>query len=279
MAGRLTTGPATIRFTNAGHAPHALDLYRLAEGVTVERVLNDVRADDWSAFAADLADGGPGNGTPNIVSPGRSAVAVGDGLRAGTYAVMDGTPVLNGIPNFLQGFASSLTVTPATSAAQEPGSDGDVLITDTAVHLPRAITSGHGTFAVHYAGEHEFQLLRLRPGVTVRQAFDYWIRRFSGEEVAGPPPAQFVGGLSDLRPGVHGWVTLDLPPGRYGVWSIEDGNFTDIDNGVTATFTVRATGAPWPARAAAATLPEPAVAARLDVPPGKRCQLEGRRRR
>src|SRR5690242_5738466 len=80
--GRLTTGPATIHFTNRSHFPHALDLYRLAPGVTVRKVLSDVRANDWAAFGADLADGGPGNGNPNIISPGRSAVTVGDGLKA-----------------------------------------------------------------------------------------------------------------------------------------------------------------------------------------------------
>ena len=242
VAGRLTTGAATIRFTNGSHAPHALDLYRLSPGVTVEKLLTDVGDDDWSAFAADLADGGPGNGTPNIVSPGRTAVVVGDGLRAGAYALMDGTPGFNGVPNFAQGYATSIAVSDGPSGT-EPASDGDVLITDTAVHLPRAITRGHGTFAVHYQGDHEFQLLRLRPGATVRQAFDYWIARFSGEDVPGPPPAEFVGGLADLRPGVHGWVTLDLPPGVYGVWSIEDGDFTDVENGVTATFVVRADSA------------------------------------
>jgi len=88
-------------------------------------------------------------------------------------------------------------------------------------------------------GGNEFQLLRLRPGATVRQAFDYWIARFTGDTPPGPPPAQFVGGLSDLRPGVHGWVSIDLPPGTYGVWSIEDGDFTDVENGLIATFTVR----------------------------------------
>jgi hypothetical protein len=238
MAGHLTTGPATIRFTNSSHAPHALDLYRLAPGVTVAKVLRDVRNDDWAAFATDLADGGPGNGNPNIVSPGHTAVVVGDGLQAGTYAMMDGTPGSGGVPSFLQGYAATVTVTAASVPPPSPASDGEVLITDTAIHLPPAIRTGRGTFAVHYQGAHEFQLLRLRPGATVRQAFDYWFARFNGERPAGPPPAQFVGGLADLRPGVHGWVRLHLSPGTYGIWSIENGDFTDIDNGLTATFTV-----------------------------------------
>jgi len=242
IAGRLSSGPATIRFTNADGAPHALDLYRLAPGVTVGKLVSDVLAGDWAAFELDLADGGPGNGTPNIVSPGRTAVATGDGLRAGDYALVDGTPGLNGVPNFLQGFAAPVTVTAAPAPVAPPVADGVVHIADTGIELPPALCTGHGTFAVEYDGNHEFQLLRLRPGATVQKAFDYWFARFGGQRPAGPAPAEFVGGLADLRPGVHGWVTLDLPPGTYGIWSIEDGDTTDIENGLTATFTVRRNG-------------------------------------
>ncbi len=238
IAGELTEGPATIHFANGDRSPHALDLYRLSPGVTLERFMHDATSGDWDAFAADLADGGPGNGTPDIVGPGRSATVTGDGLRPGTYAVIDGTPGTNGVPNWLQGFATSLTVAGTDRRIAPPESDGTITVTDTAVHLPPAITTGRGTFAVHYDGDHELQLLRMRPGATVRQAFDYWMAVFGGQAPTGPPPAELVGGLADLRPGVHGWVTLDLPPGTYGVWSIVDGDFTDVYNGVTATFEV-----------------------------------------
>src|SRR5439155_9385943 len=174
--------------TNAAAAPHALDLYRLTPGVTVGQLLSAVRAGDWDAFAADLADGGPGNGTPNIVSAGHSTTVTGDGLVAGTYAMIDGTPGLNGVPNFLQGYASSLTVTATSTPDDPPTSDGDITITNTAVQLPAAITTGHGTFSVHFDGDHELQLLRLRPGVSVQQAFDYSIARISGDNPAVDPP-------------------------------------------------------------------------------------------
>jgi len=241
VAGHLDGGLATIRFTNDTDVVHVFDLYRLVPGATLETFLAAARAGDFEALQAMMADGGPGNGNPALVSPHQTAVATGDGLRPGTYVAVDGLPGADGVPNYLEGFATTITVGAGANPDRAPVDEGEVVIDDQAVHLPAAILDGHGTFAVRYAGArpHEFQLLRLHGDATVAQAWAYWSARFNGENPPGDPPADFVGGLADLRPGVHGWVTIDLPPGRYGVWSVTDGDFTDIYAGVVTTFTVQ----------------------------------------
>jgi len=209
----VPAGLISIRVVNKGKDMHHVTLLRLMDGKTAEDFTEAVDSDPayfvtkhltWIEFA----------GGPNAVIPGDSASAVVD-LEPGNYVVACIIPNPNGIPHVRQGMIKPLTVAGSASSGM---SEPEAAVTITArdyTFLPKpAIAAGTRTVRFVNAGTlpHEVVVVKLPPGKSVRD-FASTFTPFPEAVRNGTP----MGGLSGIEKGGHGYFTINLAPGHYGL--------------------------------------------------------------
>jgi uncharacterized cupredoxin-like copper-binding protein len=180
----VPAGPVQLSLLNNGDEPHHAQLFKLAEGATVEDL------------SAALADGGPealaelgvfAGGTALVDAGERSEADAVVALEAGRYVLLCFVPAPDGSP-----------------------SDAEVALFDYAFTTPRTL-DGDDVLTVTNEGTtepHEMIIGRLHDDATfldVRHALEH------GDEA----PATFVGGMQALPPGATAQLRLDLEAGRY----------------------------------------------------------------
>ncbi|HEX6105889.1 MAG TPA: hypothetical protein VFZ26_09910 [Gemmatimonadales bacterium] len=203
----IPAGLATWRLVNRGPSLHHVQLFKLAEGKTM---------DDW--FAALKAGGPPPQwatpaGGPNPAELGDTTTTV-MALEPGSYAMICFIPSADGVPHVMKGMARPLTVTPATgAAAAAPQADVVMKLVDYDFELSAPLTAGRHTIKVENAGPqpHEVAIVRLVEGKEPME-FAEW-----GERPVGPSPATIHGGVSAIMPGAEAFLEVDLEPGDYGL--------------------------------------------------------------
>jgi len=204
----LDPGWVTFHLANHGAEAHHLTLLRLEEGRTVTELvaaLRDGRPIDGIATWA---------GGPNAPMPGASSNATVQ-LTPGEYALICLVPSPDGVPHVFKGMVKEITVRDGPSAGAEPAADVEVTLRDYAFQMNREVTAGKHTIrAVNETTStepHEVVVARLAPGKTV-QDVNNWIH-----DMQGPPPAEFLGGISAIAPGQSGTFTVDFTPGEYAI--------------------------------------------------------------
>jgi hypothetical protein len=201
---QIPAGLTTIKLANRGTEYHHVQLIKLGEGKTLQDFLAlppDAPLPSWVSFA----------GGPNAVDPGgeTSATSV---LEPGRYAMLDWIPGPDGVPHMAKGMATELEVTGTVAAdLVEPSADLMITLVDYGYQVTTPISPGTHTVRVDNAGPqvHELTVLRLASGKSVDDLMG-WL-----ETMAGPPPAQALGGVTSIDVGQHAYFTATFEPGDY----------------------------------------------------------------
>ncbi len=228
----IPAGPITFRLINQGTEPHHLQLAKLPEGKTIADLQADMTAGKPTNWLIDA-------GGPNAAIPGDSTIAVAP-LDAGQYVLMCVIPSPDGTPHVAKGMIKSLQVTAASvPAAAEPIADITITLKDYAFELSTPFTSGKHTIKVVNAGpqSHEVVVLQFTPGKTMND-FMAWEQGGMKE----PPPGKFLGGVTGIAKGGHGYFFEELAPGDYALIcflpDIGDGK-PHLTHGMTQSFTIQ----------------------------------------
>ncbi len=206
MPTSLPAGPTTFRLVNQGRELHQLYLARLAAGKSAADLVKAMEAGGPPpSWAVDV-------GGPNGVNPGGTAPDVTLRLTPGHYAALCIIPSADGVPHVMKGMYADVTVMPGPRQASLPRSPDDtVTLQDYGYATSAPLTAGHHRLLVRNDGKlsHELELARLAPGKSPGD-IPAWI-----ENMKGPPPASFLGGVSPLAPGQENELSLTLTPGHY----------------------------------------------------------------
>jgi hypothetical protein len=232
---QISAGPTTFRLVNTGRELHHLTLMRLGEGKTVADVGAAMKQEGapptWITFV----------GGPNPAVPGGGTVEATVTLEPGNYVMVCLIPGADNVPHVNKGMLKPLTVVAngpgASAAASEPKSDIALALSDFTFTVSPAVTAGHHIFRVSNSAmqPHEAVLVKLEPGKTGADVLTW------ASKMVGPPPGQFLGGLSPMSPGGYAYFPVNLAPGSYSwmcfVPDAKDGK-PHVMHGMVKDFTV-----------------------------------------
>jgi plastocyanin len=225
----IDEGTLQVTFNNAGKELHVVGWQRLKAGTTFQAFSEAVQKDWESAMglkepASGLLQEQEENGvTTGVLSPGQGNTITTNLVKAGSYALLCYIPSPDGPPHLAKGMVAGLEVKASTPAPTpfDVKTDGEVTMTEYSFGtLPQALTKGKGTIKFANGGTepHNVNLFRFEPGKTFND-LDASIKAFFEDE--GPPPTAwpvvFLGGFFSIAPGTSVWLTIDLPPGTYGL--------------------------------------------------------------
>lgn len=228
----IDAGWTTFRFANHGPEPHHLSLVRLEGGHTVDDLVAAMR-DPGNTERISTPVGGPNAAMPH----GATSATVN--LTPGEYALLCLVPSPDGVPHIFKGMVKPITVRESSATAAAPRADVELTFSDYSFQLSAPITAGERTIrATTTPGStevHEVVVARLAPGRTVED-LNAWIH-----DMQGPPPAEFIGGVTALAPGLSNTFTVDFTPGEYAficpIPSSKDGQAHSM-KGMLHQFTV-----------------------------------------
>ena len=202
----IAPGVTAIRLVNQGMQDHNLILGHLAEGKTMQDMLDFMKVDSlgdppwltWRGSASGIAAQG-------------SNTTISD-LPAGRYVAICYMPdPADGRPHVTKGMIKELVVAGPRGDAPAPTADVEARTSDYKFTMP-ALTAGAHTIHVVNDGPttHEIQLIRLNEGATMES--------FMASLAPGsttPPPGVFLGGVGGLSRGAENYWAVTLEPGRY----------------------------------------------------------------
>jgi hypothetical protein len=203
----IAAGLTTLRIENKGTELHHLSLVRFVGGKTAADFVNAMKAGGSPpAWAHDI-------GGPNVAVPGGAQEATLM-LDPGNYAMLCYIPSADSVPHVMKGMLHPFVVTAHRGPrAAAPKADLTIHLADYAFAPSKPLTAGTHTIRVVNDGpqSHELVLARLAPGKTV-QELAAW-----AETMAGPPPAEPMGGATPMEKGREIWFTQTFTPGDYAV--------------------------------------------------------------
>lgn len=204
---QIPAGLTTLRLVTKGPEMHHATLIKLENGKTVDDFKQAIQKQGPPAAWMVMAGG------PNPPRPGGTTEET-QLLEAGNYVLVCFVPGPDGVPHIAKGMIRPMTVTPATNAqsATMPVPDVTVKLVDYGFEPSKPLTAGKHIIRIENDGSqaHELLLVRLAPGKSVEN-LAAWV-----EKMAGPPPAEPLGGIASIHPGGYGFITADLTPGDYG---------------------------------------------------------------
>lgn len=208
----VPAGLVTFSLTNAGSEPHAAQLYRLNDGITLGKFQGGMNAGIAVERSLATVVGGPAN-----VDAGDTAPIVNMVLEPGTYAVVCWVPDSAGVPHVFLGMVASFEVTGEVGPTVSlPAAEGTFELVDYEIGVPDDF-DGTGTFqVVNQGGEwHELVFAEIKEGSTVEEVVADINR---GKQQF---PASFAsrGGVMGLEVGGgEATIDLDLDDGRYVIF-------------------------------------------------------------
>lgn len=203
----IPAGPTTFRLINEGTELHHLQLAKLPEGKTMADVEAGMASGEAMGWLIET-------GGPNAVVPGDSTIAIAP-LEAGQYVLMCVIPSPDGTLHVAKGMIKPLQVTAdGVTTAVEPTANITMTLKDYGFDLSTPITAGKHMIKVENAGPqtHEIVVLQFAPGKTMD---DFMTWEQGGMQ--GPPPGKFIGGITAIENGGHGYFTEDFAPGDYAL--------------------------------------------------------------
>ena len=207
----IPAGVTTLRLVNGGKEPHHMFVVKLNEGKTAQDLMTAMQAPNATAMPSWAVE----TGGPNAAEPGRT-VAATVAMEAGNYVIFCVIPGPDGVPHVAKGMMRNLTVVPAAATAAvapEPTPDITMKLVDYGFELSTPLTAGRHTIRFDNTApqSHEVVLVKLNPGSTIQD----WLA--AAEKMSGPLPGQLMDGIAGLSPGRHGYATVDITPGDYGL--------------------------------------------------------------
>jgi plastocyanin len=207
----IPAGVTTLQLVNTGAQPHHMFLVKLNEGKTAQDLMTAMQAPNATTMPSWAVEWGG----PNAAEPGKT-VAATVSMEAGNYVVFCVIPGPDGVPHVAKGMMRMLTAVPPAASAQaapEPAADITMTLVDYGFTLSTPLTPGRHTikFDNTAAQPHEVVLVKLNPGTTMQQWVD------AANKMTGPLPGQLMDGMAGIAPGKHGYATVDITPGEYGL--------------------------------------------------------------
>jgi hypothetical protein len=204
----IPAGLTELRLLNRGTEMHHVMLIRLDAGKTMNDLFAAMKPE------AALPSWAREVGGPNTPGPGGESNAI---LRftAGRYAMICVIPSSDGKPHVMKGMAKEVIVVPAPSSTASANLRVNATMTlfDYAFQLSQPLQAGRQTIRVKNtaAQSHEVVFVRLQPGKKPADVLA-WMQKMEG-----PPPGAPIGGTTPMARGEENIITLDLPPGDYGL--------------------------------------------------------------
>jgi hypothetical protein len=209
--GKLPAGRTTFRFANNGKVRHELNISRLKKGVSIDEILDSVRADK---SVKDLIEGPVGVlfAAAGQKSNAGLTVNLAPGERYAVICIFRDSAGAK--PHYDMGMYKMISVGEAQGAAPLPQLTTDTIIaTEYAYQYPATVKPGLHTFLMRNAGKqrHEFTIAMLNKGVTMQQL---QAAEKAGEKVDSLFDDNF--GLLHGRGGQTplGELTIPMQPGR-----------------------------------------------------------------
>ena len=228
----IQAGLTEIKLLNRGNEMHHAYLIRLEAGKTLKDLFAAMKPEAaMPSWAKDA-------GGPNTPGPGGEATAIVR-LAAGRYAMICVIPSPDGKAHVMKGMAKEIVVTPASSNVANANLriSSTITLSDYAFSFSQPLAAGPQLIRVKNDAEqpHEVVIVRLQPGKTIGDALK-WM-----EKPEGPPQGKPVGGTTPMAKGEENIISIDLPPGEYGlvcfVSDAKDGK-PHLMHGMMTQFTI-----------------------------------------
>lgn len=206
-------GWLTFRMSNSGNETHMLAIASVPAGYTTasftDSIVNSHLPQNTQFWAG-----------VDVVSPGDTGV-VSVFLPAGNYLAMCFVQSADGTRHVQRGMVGAFDVVAATDTGATSFVDGVVTLSHKRIRLSGpTLRTGIRTLRVASSNSNpqDFQILKLRPGRSARDALKWFTNR---NTVA--PAAEAVGGVSSIHAGQRATVTVNFTPGDYLLFFQLDG--------------------------------------------------------
>lgn len=196
----IPAGVTTLRALNKGKEPHHAIVVRLEQGKTMKDLMEA------------LKNPGPPPAWARILGGPQMGADVALDLAPGSYALLCLIPSSDGVPHMAKGMAKAFTVVPASGATRPaPKADVEVTMKDYEWVFSKPLVAGRQTLKLVTApGQpHELVMMRMKPGKGAAELVEW------EKNPAGPPPFEWMSGISPAEAGVPNYWTVDLKPGSY----------------------------------------------------------------
>lgn len=245
MPDTLKLGWNTFRFSNEGGQTHFVIIYRLAAGKTIE----DQRAEVVPAFAAvmeglrsgELTKDDIGSflgenipewglqmtyvGGAGLLAPGLETQSTFKLEEPGIHLVECYVKAPDGSWHTSMGMLKQVEVIDEAGNATEPEPDFEVSVGNDGVDAPETMPAGRHTIKVSMVDDpptfmpFDLNLARMDDEVDMDELV-FWMDWSNVGGLRAPAPVEFLGGVEHMNAGNHGYMTVDLEPGRY-LWISE----------------------------------------------------------
>lgn len=245
MPETMKLGWNTFRFSNEGNQTHFVILYRLVEGKTIEDQKREV-VPAFDAVMEGLRNGdltkediGPflGENIPEwglqmtyvggagLLAPGETTQATFKLETPGTHLAECYVKAPDGTWHTSMGMLTQVTVLNETGGAKEPAADFEVSIGNDSVTAPETVPAGTHTIQVAMLDDpetfmpYDLNLARIDDDTNLDDVV-FWMDWSNVGGLRAPAPVEFLGGVEHMKGGNHGYMTVDLTPGKY-LWISE----------------------------------------------------------
>ena len=259
LPSELPSGWTTFELRNEGKQEHFAWVYRLPEGLSWERYVEEgdgtfdliydayyrgdiTRSEAIQRMGAELPDffqnGVIPSGGPSITEPGATSSATVY-LEPGTYGIECYTKMPDGVWHTNMGMQRELTVTAEANGAEAPQADAELTLSNYQIAMSRPLEAGEHTIAVRVLDtpegglKHDVSLFRYADDEEL-EAIVAWMDWWDLTQFRAPAPGVSLGGMENMAEGLTGYITVDLEPGNYA-W-VSEGY---ANRGMVETFVVR----------------------------------------
>jgi hypothetical protein len=198
-------GWLTFRLANGGHETHMLSIASVPDRYTVAAFID-------SLVRMKLPSGTKFWSGVDVVSPGDTGV-VSVFLPAGRYVASCFVQSADGGRHVEKGMVGSFDVVASPDTGSNDYADAIVTLSNKHIRIAGpALRRGVRTIRVasSNAKPQDFQLLKLRPGRSARDALKW----FTNRNIVAPA-AEALGGVSEIHAGQKAAMTVDFTPGNY----------------------------------------------------------------
>ena len=218
-------GLVRLTLTNNGKEDHQAQLFRLNEGVTLQKFQSTAESaikalpEKGEVVFLDILATGTLEGGPASITPGGTTEAIVS-LKPGQYVLVCFLSGADGVPHAGKGMVKPLTIAaPAVGQPTPPQSQTTMNVMEYAFVDTPNLKAGKTMIQFINNGResHEMSIIRLK-GITAPQLFEIISTPPPPAGAAsppGPPPFESAGGMQAISPGEHAWTTLDLKSGDY----------------------------------------------------------------
>ncbi|WP_141398530.1 MULTISPECIES: hypothetical protein [Microbulbifer] len=237
---KLDLGWHRFRFRNLGGQAHFVAFYKLVEGKTIEDQLREVvpvfdpLMEGLRSGELTKADIGPflqehmpawgmqmtWAGGPGLMAPGKISYATIELTEPGIYLMECYVKAPDGQWHTSMGMLQQVEVTSERGGIPEPKADSEVSVRNAGIEAPTRLPAGPQTIRVNFLENppgpvpFDLHLARLDSDTDLDKVA-HWMDWSNVGGLRAPAPVEFVGGMEQLPAGNHGYVTVDLKPGRY----------------------------------------------------------------